>query len=100
MNRNHNESVKKHNMSTEKYELTKIIGEGAYGTVFKAICTKTKKPVAIKFINLKDVSYNALKLICREVKINQSLSSIKHNIFTPMLLEVFIPPKDRDAEKH
>lgn len=36
------------------YEKQEIIGKGAFGKVYKGICKKTKKPVAIKIIDLED----------------------------------------------
>jgi len=36
------------------YEKQEIIGKGAFGKVYKGICRKTKKPVAIKIIDLED----------------------------------------------
>jgi len=36
------------------YEKQEIIGKGAFGKVYKGLCRKTKKPVAIKIIDLED----------------------------------------------
>lgn len=90
--------LQKHQENTDKYKIKKVIGEGAYGLVFKATCTKSKSKVAIKYIDLIDANKKILTLICREFKINQFLSLYKGNIFTPRLLDAYIPIEDREGD--
>lgn len=56
MERNHSSAEKAvidyHQGLTSGYIFEKIIGNGTYGTVFKAKCAKTENTVAIKFIAL------------------------------------------------
>jgi serine/threonine protein kinase len=76
-----------------KYLLQKEIGKGAYGTVFKAIDNYSGKTVAIKYIDMEGGSESMMRVICREVKINIFLSSLKYNIYTPRLLDIYFPSK-------
>ena len=78
-------------MTNSRYKLLKELGKGAYGIVFKAQCNFTGKRVAIKFIDLSNVNEAYLRVICREVKINVFLSSLKSNIFTPRLVDIYFP---------
>jgi len=68
----------------DKYKIIKVVGDGAYGSVYKAINTSNGEIVAIKKIKKKFTSWDdCLKL--REIK---SLRSLKHpNIIR--LQEVF-----------
>lgn len=91
MERKAKETIKLHQSNTNIYVLEKIVGSGAYGTVFKAKCCRDGKKVAIKFVNIDSENDELLKLICRELKINISLSLNKNNIFTPQLLDVYFP---------
>ena len=34
----------------QKYDIIKLIGEGSYGTVSKAVCKKTGRMVALKIL--------------------------------------------------
>ena len=57
MNSDHNTSsdkvlMKSHQAHTEKYQLLKVVGQGSFGTVFKAVGTANGKRVAIKYINM------------------------------------------------
>lgn len=47
--------------------------------------------MAIKYIDLSQVNEAYLRVICREVKINVFLSSLKSNIFTPRLVDIYFP---------
>lgn len=69
------------------YNLIKIIGNGNYGTVFKAKCIKTGQNVGIKFIEFEDGNEMLLRAICRELKINIFLSDTPNNVFTARLLD-------------
>ena len=42
----------------EKYKIDKVLGDGAFGTVFKAINLKTNEVVAIKKIKQKYSSWD------------------------------------------
>lgn len=67
------------------------MGQGAYGTVVKAINKKTQEKVAIKLMNdIQKDSYR-LRQILRELIILRKLSEIKNNIFTTKLIDVIIP---------
>lgn len=44
------EMISQHQQNTDKYTLLKIVGEGQYGTVFKARNKTNNQDVAIKFI--------------------------------------------------
>lgn len=54
MERKNSNPVKLHQKYTDKYKLLKVIGEGAFGLVFQATCNKSKKKVAIKYVDLSD----------------------------------------------
>ena len=44
--------------SMEKYKITKVLGDGAFGTVFQAVNNKTNEIVAIKKIKQKYSSWD------------------------------------------
>ena len=87
-----------HQKNTDKYKLLKVIGEGAFGLVFQATCDGSKKKVAIKYVDLSDSNKTILISVCKEVKINQHLSKLSSNIFTPRLLDAYMPLKDMEGE--
>ena len=58
----------------EKYKILKTLGDGTYGTVFKAVNTKTNEVVAIKTLKRKFESWDECKQL-REVK---SLMKLNH----------------------
>ena len=54
---------------TDNYLIIDVIGDGTFGTVYKAKCKNTSKKVAIKHIeNFSDQEYGLIKVI-REIKI-------------------------------
>lgn len=57
-----------------RYKLLDLLGKGAFGKVFRAIDTITKKEVAVKIIFLKGIAVGILKQNIKEI---QMLSSIK-----------------------
>lgn len=42
----------------EKYKISRVLGDGAFGTVFQAVNTKTNEVVAIKKIKQKYASWD------------------------------------------
>ena len=80
-----------HQCNTAKYTLNQIIGQGEYGTVFKAIKNGCTETIAIKFISLESDQPDLLKLASREIKIMQKLMTFKENTFTANLKDVFFP---------
>ena len=88
MNQSHSKS--KYQQHSARYTFVKCIGKGAYGRVFKAICTKKNTTVAIKYVKLSNCETDPnLITTCRELKINIFLSSLNNNIFTVRLIDVF-----------
>ncbi|CAG9312659.1 CDKL2_1 [Blepharisma stoltei] len=69
----------------DKYETIEIIGEGTYGTVFKARHKETGVYYAIKKFKESDEDQAIRKIAMREIRILKSLSH--HNVVT--LFEVF-----------
>ncbi len=68
-----------------KYDIIGIVGEGAYGTVYKAKCKETGGFVAIKKFKESDEDEITKKTILREVRM---LRMLKYkNIVT--LIEAF-----------
>lgn len=75
------------------YKLLEQIGEGTYGTVYKAAHVTTDQVVAIKKIEIdvdSDITKKLLILAVREVEILYRLSKAKNNNFTLKLLDAFI----------
>jgi cyclin-dependent kinase-like len=68
-----------------KYEIKGIVGEGAYGIVYKAICKETGEAVAIKKFKESDDDEIVKKTTLREVKMLRNLK--QENIVT--LIECF-----------
>jgi mitogen-activated protein kinase 1/3 len=68
-----------------------VVGQGSFGTVFKANIRNSGKRVAIKYINMQSTSREYLIAICREVKINIFLSQQQDNIFTAKMLDAYLP---------
>ena len=58
----------------EKYEVTKVLGDGAFGTVFQAVNNKTNEVVAIKKIKEKYSSWDE----CLELREIKSLRKLDH----------------------
>ena len=56
------------------YSLVKIIGQGAYGTVCKAIRRDNKQTYAIKMIKFKIDDGYAFKQVLREISILRQLT--------------------------
>lgn len=66
----------------DHYQLLQVVGEGAYGRVFKAMHLPTKKIVAVKqitLINDKRVQRKQLIMLTRELQILYKLSNMPNN---------------------
>ena len=77
----------------DHYQISKLIGEGAYGKVYKAKHIPTGKIVAIKVINTREdprLLHLQLVMIARELQTLFKLSRQKHNQFTPILYDAFV----------
>ena len=75
-----------------KYEIIKPIGSGSYGEVFRAICKKSRRQVAIKLIrDLFCDTYQTRKIIS-EIQILRELTHIRGNSFSTPLIEVICNP--------
>lgn len=79
------------------YEIIKKLGQGSYGSVYKAKQISTGRKVAIKeihFIDKSDYHLNRHSLmVARELYLLAKLSKIKNNGFTIHLLDVFVNPE-------
>ena len=53
----------------KEYKLTQVLGKGTYGMVVKAVDRKTKKEVAIKYIQGKLASNLKVRNLIRELAI-------------------------------
>ena len=74
-----------------------MIGEGAYGKVFKARCNKTLEKVAIKYIDLETAKEARFIVATREIKILSFLTKLSTNIFTLKLIDLYFP-KETNVE--
>lgn len=77
-----------------KYQVIKSLGNGAYGSVFKALNTQTNKKYALKVIEVlgeqNRKTHKHLIMISRELYILYKLSTMKENTFTIKLVDVFM----------
>ena len=80
-----------HQINTNNYTFISLIGTGTYGTVFKARNVATGEVVAVKYIDLKNATEQLLINVCREICINIYMSSLKTNIYSVTLLDIFLP---------
>ena len=66
-------------------------GSGSFGVVYKASCKKTRKDVAIKYIELvpNDVIY--LKKTVSEIQILKKLTEQPNNIYTTKIYDLIVP---------
>lgn len=73
------------------------VGEGTYGTVYKAVHKLSGQKVAIKAIELKaqgsKEGHQHLLMIAREIYILCRLSVMEHNNFTVKLLDIDVNPE-------
>ena len=85
----------------EHYKISKKVGEGSFGSVYKAKCRTTGKRVAIKHINDSTThDYGLIKLL-REIQIMRKLhekSYSQKSTFVPQLIDVIIPDNERTVE--
>ena len=76
-----------------EYNITEVIGQGTYGSVYKAVHTATGTEVAIKEILLQDKCESVLTkhmvLLAREIQTMYKLSKMNINQFTVKLLDAF-----------
>lgn len=76
---------------TNKYKLTRFLGEGSYGKVVQGKNIITKEKVAIKFIpGFDSCEYNCAKTL-REIQILKKLTNIPDNNFTVKILDIILP---------
>ena len=78
-------------MVKKQYKLKKHLGEGAFGTVYKAKHIKTNQSVAIKMIKSVNRDVYSTRKVLRECVILRKLSSIQGNIFTTKLHQIILP---------
>ena len=64
------------------YKIKEKLGEGTFGSVYKAKHIETKKTVAIKKIAKINRDNYSLRQVIRELVILRKLSSIEDNMFT------------------
>lgn len=76
---------------SDKYKLQKLLGQGSFGTVYRAKNRQTGKKVAIKLITDISLSVYSMRKLVREVIILRKLSEMEENIFSTKLLDVIIP---------
>jgi len=85
------------------YKIIEQIGEGTYGTVYKATHIASQQTVAIKKIEIEvdtDITKKLLILAVREVEILYRLSKAKNNNFTLRLLDSFVSDEaEQDPSK-
>lgn len=67
--------------------------------MFLAKCNYSNVKVAIKYVDLTDANQALMRFMCREVKINQNLSAINNNVFTPKLLDLYMPQCDKESDQ-
>ena len=85
------QDINQWNVIKKQFKLDKIIGEGAFGTVYRAENLKTGQKVAIKLItNIQKDPYLVRKVI-RELMILRKLSSIHDSIFTVKCHDIILP---------
>ena len=63
------------NKDIDLYDIKEKIGMGRYGLVRRAIHKLTKRKVAIKFVEKKNMTHQEMQLLCNEIEI---LKIIKH----------------------
>lgn len=83
--------VATHQTSCKGYELKSVLGQGAYGVVFKAVKQATAQKVAIKFIAFKHNNVKLLLSAARELRILSSFSKMTDNVYTIRMLDSFLP---------
>lgn len=85
--------AKKEVTGLKNYKILELIGQGTYGTVYKAVHRATENIVAIKKIEIDldtDISKKLLILAVREVEILYRLSKARGNNFTLRLCDAFL----------
>lgn len=89
----------------KKYTVSEVIGNGSYGTVSKATCKNTGKPVALKIMkNQPKMEYEIIKLV-RELKLMSRLNKINEeffegkNCFVPKLIDIICPEPRSNLRK-
>lgn len=58
----------------EKYDIKEVLGDGTFGTVYKAVNTETQEVVAIKKMKKKFTSWDE----CRNLREVKSLIKLDH----------------------
>jgi len=76
--------------------LSRSVGSGSYGQVYKARCRVSKQEVAIKFIaKVCESEYDLVKVV-REIKLMRWLTEIPGNDHTSGLIDLLVAPRDKN----
>jgi serine/threonine protein kinase len=73
------------------YEIISEVGEGSFGTVFKAKSKIDNKTYAIKIYKSPFKSSYSARQTYREIKIMRKLSEVPSNSFTPKIHDIILP---------
>ena len=73
------------------YDEIEQIGEGSFGSVFKAKHVASGQDVAVKVIHNIGADHYRRRQLISEIQIMRKLTAIQSNVFTTKLLDVLIP---------
>ncbi len=76
---------------SDKYDNLTQHGKGTFGLVYKATCRKTKKQVAIKYIQSMNNENFFITKALAEIQVLKKMNTLPNNIFTTKLLDIIIP---------
>ena len=74
----------------EEYKLCKVLGQGTYGQVVKAIHRSTKQVCAIKCMSIDKNNDKAIRNIIRETQLLNELTLMENNNYTTKLYDVIM----------
>lgn len=85
-------TIAQHNIDS-LYQVSKPIGEGAYGEVFLGVCKSTGKRVAIKKIDMKNCkSPSSINSLLREVSVCMAFPvHVRRNFIICLFVFIFSP---------